>query len=92
MKKIIILVMLSGVLTLHVFAREKYRILVRKESDGREIFIPSRKEYNGGWFKEWVEYRNIYYSKESAEKVIEEWREQEKNRKEYNKRRYIYLN
>ena len=84
--------MLSGVLALHAFARERYRIMVRKTQEGKEIFIPMRKQYNGTWFRQWVGTSNVYPTRESAEKVIEEWKEDYEGRKEYNKKRYIYLN
>ena len=84
--------MLSGVLTLHSFGRERYRILVRKGSDGKEIFIPMRKQNNGAWFKEWVHHNNIYTSQEAAEKIIEEWKQEAIYKKWYDSKRYIYLN
>jgi len=91
MKKKIILVMLSGVLTLHAFAREKYRIMVRKTPEGKEIFIPARKQHNGTWFKQWVEINNIYLTRAAAENVINEWKEDYWARQKYNSRKYIYL-
>lgn len=92
MRKKIIFVILLGGLGLQAFARERYRILVRKESDGKEIFIPMRKVRNGAWFKEWVHHNNIYTSQESAEKIIEEWKQEAIYKKEYDSKRYIYLN
>ena len=92
MKKLTILVMLLGVVTLQSFAREKYRILVRKTTDGKEIFIPMKKQYNGTWLKQWVSTDNIYLSKESAENVIKEWIADDKALKEYNNKKYIYIN
>jgi len=91
MKKKIILVMLSGVLTLHAFARERYRILVRKTPEGKEIFIPARKQHNGTWLKQWVEINNIYLTRAAAESVINEWKEDYRARQKYNSRKYIYL-
>ena len=84
--------MLSGVLTLHAFARERYRIMVRKTPDGKEIFIPMKKQHNGTWFKQWVGINNIYQTRAAAEMVIEEWKDDYRARQEYNSRRYIYLN
>lgn len=84
--------MLSGVLTLHAFARERYRIMVRKTPDGKEIFIPMKKQYNGTWFKQWVGINNIYQTRAAAERVIDEWKDDYRARQEYNSRRYIYLN
>ena len=92
MKKLTIVVMLLGVVTLQSFAREKYRILVRKTTDGKEIFIPMKKQYNGTWLKQWVSTDNIYLSKESAENVIKEWIADDKALKEYNNKKYIYIN
>jgi hypothetical protein len=84
--------MLLGVVTLQSFAREKYRILIRKTTDGKEIFIPMKKQYNGTWLKQWVSTDNIYLSKESAENVIKEWMANDKALKEYNNKKYIYIN
>ena len=92
MKKKIILVMLSGVLALQCFAREKYRIMVRKTPDGKEIFVPMKKQHNGTWFKQWVGINNIYQTRVAAERVIEEWKEDYRIRKDYRNVRYIYLN
>jgi hypothetical protein len=92
MRRTIILVMLSGVLTLHSFGRERYRILVRKDSDGQEIFIPMRKQHNGALIKEWVHHNNIYTSQEAAEKIIEGWKQEAIYKKWYDSKRYIYLN
>jgi hypothetical protein len=92
MKKKIILVMLSGVLALQCFAREKYRIMVRKTPDGKEIFVPMKKQHNGTWFKQWVGINNIYQTRAAAERVIEEWKEDYRARQEYNSKKYIYLN
>ena len=44
MKKLIILVMLLGVVTLQGFAREKYRILIRKTLDGKEIYLTATEK------------------------------------------------
>jgi len=92
MKKLTIVVMLLGVVTLQSFAREKYRILVRKTTDGKEIFIPMKKQYNRTWLKQWVSTDNIYSSRESAENVIKEWISNDKALKEYNNKKYIYIN
>ena len=92
MKKLTIVVMLLGVVTLQSFAREKYRILVRKTTDGKEIFIPMKKQYNRTWLKQWVATDNIYSSIESAENVIKEWMADDKALKEYNNKKYIYIN
>jgi hypothetical protein len=91
MKKKIILIMLSGVLTLHAFARERYRISVKKTSDGKEIFIPAKKQHNGTVFKQWVEINNIYLTRAAAESVINEWKEDYRARQEYKSTKYIYL-
>jgi hypothetical protein len=66
--------------------------LVRKTTDGKEIFIPMKKQYNGTWLKQWVSTDNIYLSKESAENVIKEWIADDKALKEYNNKKYIYIN
>jgi hypothetical protein len=92
MKKLIILVMLLGVVTLQGFAREKYRILIRKTLDGKEIYLPMRKQHNGTWLKQWVSTDNVYSTKEGAESVIREWMEYEKSMKEYNNKKYVYIN
>jgi hypothetical protein len=92
MKKLTIVVMLLGVVTLQSLAKEKYRILVRKTTDGKEIFIPMKKQYNGTWLKQWVSTDNIYSSRESAENVIKEWISNDKALKEYNNKKYIYIN
>jgi len=91
MKKLTILVMLLGVVTLQSFARERYRIMVRKTTDGKEIFIPMKKQYNGNWFKEWTSTDNIYLDEQSAKNVINEWKSEYKALKEYNSKKFIYI-
>ena len=92
MKKLTILVMLLGVITLQGFAREKYRILIRKTLDGKEIYLPMKKQYNGTLLKQWVSTDNVYSTREGAENVIREWMEYEKSMKEYNNKKYVYIN
>ena len=91
MKKLTILVMLLGVVTLQSFAREKYRIMVRKTTDGKEIFIPMKKQHNGNWFKEWVSNGNVYLDEQSAINVVNEWKSEFKALKEYNSKKFIYI-
>jgi hypothetical protein len=92
MKKLIIVVMLLGVVTLQGFARERYRILIRKTLDGKEIYLPMRKQHNGTWFKQWVSTDNVYSTRKDAESVIREWMEYDKSMKEYNNKKYVYIN
>ena len=92
MKKLTILVMLLGVMTLQGFAREKYRILIRKTLDGKEIYLPMKKQHNGTWIKQWVSTDNVYSTMKDAENVIKEWIEYDKSMKEYNDKKYVYIN
>ena len=92
MKKLTILVMLLGVMKLQGFAREKYRILIRKTLDGKEIYLPMKKQHNGTWIKQWVSTDNVYSTMKDAENVIKEWIEYDKSMKEYNDKKYVYIN
>ena len=92
MKKLTILVMLLGVMTLQGFAREKYRILIRKTLDGKEIYLPMKKQHNGTWIKQWISTDNVYTTMKDAENVIKEWIEYDKSMKEYNNKKYVYIN
>lgn len=84
--------MLLGVMTLQGFAREKYRILIRKTLDGKEIYLPMKKKHNGTLIKQWVSTDNVYTTMKDAENVIKEWIEYDKSMKEYNKKKYVYIN
>lgn len=84
--------MLLGVMTLQGFAREKYRILIRKTLDGKEIYLPMKKQHNGTWIKQWVGTDNVYTTMKDAENVIKEWIEYDKSIKEYNNKKYVYIN
>ena len=50
--------------------------------NGKEIYLPMRKQHNGTWIKQWVSTDNVYSTKEGAESVIREWMEYEKSMKE----------
>jgi hypothetical protein len=84
--------MLLGAVTLPGVARERYRILIRKNSDGVEFYQPMRKQYNGTMIRQWVGTSNVYATMKDAENVIKEWIDYEKSVKTYNNKRYIYIN
>jgi len=50
-----------------------------------------KKQYNGNWFKEWTSTDNIYLDEQSAKNVINEWKSEYKALKEYNSKKFIYI-
>ena len=51
-----------------------------------------KKQHNGTWFKQWVSTDNVYTTRKDAESVIREWMEYDKSMKEYNNKKYVYIN
>lgn len=84
--------MLLGVISSYGCVREKYRILIRKNLDGREFFMPMKKQHNGTLIKQWVCTDDVYTSIVDAENIIKEWIEYDKSMKEYNNKKYVYIN
>lgn len=90
MKKTVLVMILLGVVISYGFARDKYRILIRKNSDGTEIFMPMKKQYKGTLLKQWVDSNLIYLTKNEAENVIKGWIEEENLLIQSNYKKYIY--
>jgi hypothetical protein len=94
MKKLIIFLMLLGVITLE--AKPKYRIETWV-LNGQTQYLAQRKvwamtNYFPLPFKVWVSGSYPFQYKSQAEDVIRNWKQNEIDRKEYKKSKFIYIN
>ena len=94
MKKLIIFLMLLGVIT--VEAKPKYRIETWV-LNGQTQYLAQRKV----WamtnhfplpFKVWVSSSHPFQYKSQADDIIRNWEQNEIDRKEYKKSKFIYIN
>lgn len=94
MKKLIIVLMLLGVITLE--ARPKYRIETWV-LNGQTQYLAQRKvwartNYFPLPFKVWVSGAYPFQYKSQAEEIIRNWEQNEIDRKKYKKSEFIYIN
>lgn len=91
MKKFILFVMLLGVTAPHGLAREKYKIMVRKDFNGSNLYYPMKKDHNGFIARTWV-IGWPFTTQAEAERRIEEWKLEAQQIRLMNKKEYIYIN
>ena len=91
MKKTLLIVMLLGVITSSGLAREKYKIMVRTDVDGKNWYYPMRKIHDGYIARTWVMVWPLP-TEEEAKRRIDEWKMDAELTKQMNKKKYIYIN
>jgi hypothetical protein len=91
MKKTILLLMLLGVITSNGFARERYKIMIRKDMDGKNWYYPMKKVNSGFVLKTWLIEWPLP-TQEAANRRINEWKIESEQEKIMSKQRYIYIN
>ena len=84
-------VMLLGVTTSHGLAREKYKIMIRQDFEGKNWYYPMRKTQNGYILKTWVTVWP-FETEEGAKRKIDDWKIEVEQTRLMNKKKYIYIN
>jgi hypothetical protein len=91
MKKTILLLMLLGVVTSTGMARERYKIMIRKDIDGKVWYYPMKKVNSGFAFKTWlIEWPHP--TQEAANRRINDWKTESEQERLLDKKKYIYIN
>ena len=93
MKKLIIFLMLSGVLTLE--AKPKYRIQIWV-SDGQNQYLAQKRvwattNYFPLPYKVWVSGSYPFYHKSQAEEIIRNWEQNEIDKRKNKNSEFIYI-
>lgn len=91
MKKTITLALLLGVITPAVAIREKYKIMIRQDFEGKNWYYPMKKTSSNYIFKTWV----IAWpssTEDGAKKTIDDWKIDAEQTRLMNKKKYIYIN
>ena len=91
MKKIITLALLLGAITPAVAIREKYKIMIRQDFEGKNWYYPMKKTSSSYIFKTWV----IAWpssTEDGAKKTIDDWKIDAEQTRLMNKKKYIYIN
>lgn len=83
--------MLLGVMTSNGFARERYKIMIRKDMDGKNWYYPMKKVNSSFVFKTWLIEWPLP-TQEAANRRINEWKIESEQEKIMSKQRYIYIN
>jgi hypothetical protein len=91
MKKFVLLAMLLGVVTSTGVARERYKIMIRTDIDGKSWYYPMKKVNSGLVFKTWfIEWP--LPTQEGANMKIDEWKLESEQNRLISKRKYVYIN
>ena len=91
MKKTIVLALLLGVVTPAVAIRERYKIMIRQDLEGKNWYYPMKKTNTSYIFKTWViAWPSL--TEYGAKKTIDDWKFDDEQTRLMNKKKYIYIN